>query len=171
MVRDRRVGAGRDDRLERRAVGAVIAHQRLEVAGDVPLGASGPQAPVVYQAVEGGVGGLAGQPQHRHLTGVLDLAQRLHHAPGPHQLGRGRRLAQRGAQRVVAVDGDHMALETEPAHAPGAGEPGQVRSAGPFDHQIQVGRLLRGLRAVAPVGGQHRRRSRRPEPAERRWTR
>ena len=44
VMRDRRVGAGRHDGLERRSVGAVLEHQRLQLAADLPLGAARPQA-------------------------------------------------------------------------------------------------------------------------------
>ena len=49
-----------------------------------------------------------------------------------------------------------MAFETEPADPVGGGPPGQVRPAGTLDAEFGVRGLLRGLGAVAPVGGQHR---------------
>ena len=56
-----------------------------------------------------------------------------------------------------AVDGHDVAFETQPADPAGGGAPGQMRPAGPLDDDLGVGGLLRGLGAVPPVGGQHRR--------------
>ena len=77
MVRDRGVGAGRHDGLERHPVGAVVQHQRLELAAHLALGAPGPQTAALDQVGQRGIGRLAGQPQQRDLAGILDLPQRL----------------------------------------------------------------------------------------------
>ena len=88
VVRDRRVGARRDDGLERHPVGAVVEHQRLELAADLLLGAARAAARrASTRSAQRRVGGLAGQPQQRDLAGVLDLAQRLDRARRPDQLG------------------------------------------------------------------------------------
>ncbi len=100
------------------------------------------------------VGRLAGQPQQGDFPGVLDLTQSFHSPGRPHQLdGVAGRLGERGE----CVDGDHVAFEAQPAHTVGGGAGGQVRSTCPLDDDLGVGRLLRGLGAISPVGGQHRR--------------
>ena len=152
MVRNRGVGARGHDGLERHPVGAVVQHQRLQLAAHLALGAAGPQATAVDQIGQRGVGRLAGQPQQRDLAGVLDLAQRLDRARRADQLG----VAGLLGERVEPFDGDDVTLEARAVAPRRRGASGQERSAGPFDHDLGVRGLLRRLRAVAPVGGQHR---------------
>jgi hypothetical protein len=133
----------------------VVQHQRLQFATHFAFGPAGPQPAAVHQVGQRGVGGLAGQPQQRHLAGVLDFAQRLHGLRGANQFG-GTGLRRRRGQRVEAVHGDHMALEAQPPRAGRRGAPAQVAPASPLDGHLDVGRLLSGLGAVAAVGGQHR---------------
>ena len=87
VMRDRRIRPAGHDRLERHAVGAVLEHQRLELAAHLELGAARPQSAAGDQVGQRGVGGLAGQPQQRHLAGVFDFTQRLHGLCGADQLG------------------------------------------------------------------------------------
>ena len=154
VVRDRRVGPGRHDGLERHAVGAVVEHQRLEFAAYLFLRPARAQPAALDEVRQRGVGRLARQPQQRDLARVLDLAQRLHRSRGPDQLsGVARGLAQGGEP----VDGHHVAFKPQPAHAVLGGAPGQMRPARPLDDDLRVRGLLRGLGAIATVGGQHRR--------------
>jgi len=61
------------------------------------------------------------------------------------------------AQCGEAVDGHDVAFKSESAHPILGGTPGQVRPARPLDDDLGVLGLLRGLGAIAPVGGEHRR--------------
>ena len=133
MVRNRRIRPGGHDGFERGSVGAVVEHQHLQVTGHGALGAAGPQPAALHQCGQRGVGGLAGQPEQRHLAGVLDLAQRLHGAGGPNQI-RGGVIGQRAGQRVQAVDGDDVAFESDPPGAAGQGQLHEMTAAGPLDH-------------------------------------
>ena len=91
----------------------MVEHQRLQIAADLPLGPARPQPAALDQVGQRGVGGLARQPQQGDLAGVLDLPQRLDGSGGPHQFGV---LTGGLRQRGEAVDGDHVALEAQPAH-------------------------------------------------------
>ncbi len=154
VVRDRRVGAGRHDGLERHPVGAVIEHQRLEFAAHLFLGPARPQSPALDQVGQRGVGRLARQPQQRDLARVLDLAQRLDRARGADQFGgvASRLRAARRTRRRSPRDSRSPAAARRPR-----GPRSQMRPARPLDDDLGVGGLLRGLGAVPPVGGQHRR--------------
>ena len=154
VMRYGRVRSSRDDRLERCAVGAVHQHQRFEVVADLLLGAARAQPARLHQVRQRGIGGLAGQPQHRQLAGILHFAQSFDGSGRPDQLATLPCLA---CERGEGVDGHHVALEAEPAHSGGGGAPDQMRIAGALDHHLGVGSLTRGLGAVAAVGGQHRR--------------
>ena len=59
----------------------------LQLSADLAFGPARPQPAASDQVGQRGVGGLAGQPQQRHLAGVLDFAQRFHGLRGPHQVG------------------------------------------------------------------------------------
>jgi len=156
VMRDSRIGAGGDDRLEGPPVGAVFEHQELQFAGHRPLSPPRTQSTAGDQRGQGRIGRLARQPQQRHLTGVLDLPKALDDAPGPGQRCL-RILAEPACERVEAVDGDHVALESDPRGAVDQGTPDQVRCARPLDHHLQIGGLAGGLGQVPGVGGQHRR--------------
>ena len=65
----------------------MVEHQRLQLAAHLEFGPAGPQPAAGDQVGERGVGGLAGQPQQRHLAGVFDFTQRLHGLCGADQLG------------------------------------------------------------------------------------
>ena len=153
MVRDRRIRSGRHDGLEGHAVGTVIEHQRLELAAHLFLCPARPQPAALDQILQRRVGGFTGQSQQRDLAGVLDLAQGLHGSGGPHQTGL---LTGRLGEHRVSVDGHDVTLEAQPGHPVGGRARDQVRSACPLDDDLGVGGLLCGLRAVPPVGGQHR---------------
>jgi hypothetical protein len=49
-----------------------------------------------------------------------------------------------------------MAFEPHPPCTVLGGATGQMRPAGPFDDDLRIRGLLRGLSAIATVGGQHR---------------
>ncbi len=134
----------------------MVEHQRLQFAAHLPFGVAGPQPAAGHQIGQRGVGGLAGQPQQRHFTGVLDLTQRFHRLRGTDQLG-DTVLPQLFGECVEAVHGDDMAFKAQSPHAGRCGPPGQITRAGPLDGHLQVRRLLGGLGAVPAVGGQHRR--------------
>ena len=152
MVRNRGVGACRNDGLERHSIRAVIQHQRLQLASDLALGPPRPKAATFDQVGQRGVGRFTGQPQQRDLTGVLDLPQRLDHARRADQFD----IAGFLRERVEAFDGHDVTLESEPSDTAGRGPARQKRPAGPLDHDFGVGNLLGRLGAVAPVSRQHR---------------
>ena len=154
VMRDRGVRSRRDDRLERHPVGAVVKHQRLEVARHLPFGASRAQPAPLDQVGQRRVGGLAREPQQRLLPVVLDLPQRLDRAGGPHQL----HVAGGSRQHVVLVDRDDVAFEAQPRRPAVSGQPGEVRPARPLDLEPDLRRLPCSLGAVAAVGGQRGRR-------------
>ena len=164
MVRDRRIRSGRHDGLEGHAVGTVIEHQRLEFAAHLFLCPARLQPTALDQILQRRVGGFTGQSQQRDLAGVLDFAQGLHGPGGPHQTGL---LAGRLGERRVSVDGHDVTLEAQPGHTVGGRARDEVRSAGPLDDDLGVGGLLCRLRAVPPVGGQHRCRVFRPNQQRR----
>ena len=87
VMRDRRIRPAGHDRLERDAVGAVVEHQGFQFAAHLAFGPAGPQPAAGHQIGQRGVGGLAGQPQQRHLAGVLDFPQRFDRLRGADQLG------------------------------------------------------------------------------------
>jgi hypothetical protein len=87
VVRDRRVRPGRHDGLERRGVGAVAEHQRVQVAADLAFGPAGAYATGDEQLGERPVGDRARLPQQRDLVIVLDRAHRLDGLPDADQLG------------------------------------------------------------------------------------
>ena len=119
VVRDRRVGAGGHDRLERRRLGAEREHPRVELAAHLPLGAAGPQRPLGGELGQRPVGDGAGPAQRLDLVVVLDrpLAPRRRAGPtlssGRGAAGVGQHLLQGGQ----AVDGEVVRLEAEPAGA------------------------------------------------------
>ncbi len=129
----------------------------------------GRRPPRATRSVQRRVGGLAGQPQHRDLTGVLDLTQRLHGARRarptprcrrpPSAVRRTRRRSPRGSRSPAAAP--RQRRRGRPGGAP------QARSM----TTSASGDCCRGLSAVTPVGGQHRRVVARREPAARRWNR
>ena len=65
----------------------MVEHQGFQLAAHLAFGPAGPQPAAGHQVGQRGVGGLAGQPQQRHLAGILDLAQRFHRLRGADQLG------------------------------------------------------------------------------------
>ena len=144
VVRDRRVRTGRHDGFERHAVGAMIEHQRLELAAYLFLCPARPKSAALDQVAQRRVGGFARQPQQRDLTGVLDFAQRLHGARSPYQLSP---ITGRLGEHGESVDGHHVTLEAQPLHPVGGGPPGQMRPARPLDDDLGVGGLLRRLGA------------------------
>jgi hypothetical protein len=161
VMRDRRVRPGRHDRLERHPVGTVVEHQCLQFPAHLALGPAGAQPAAFDQVAQRRVGRLAGQPQQCDLAGILDLAQRFDRARGADQLGRGPRCRLPGAsraqfarQRGEVVDRDDVALEAQPAHPVGGRAPHQGTSARPLNADLHVGRLLRRLGAISPVGRQ-----------------
>jgi hypothetical protein len=153
-MRDRRIGAGGHDRLERHRISTVVEHQRFQLTADLTFGPARSQAAALHQVGQGRVGGLTCQPQQRQLAGVFDLAQRLHGSRGTHQFDA--RAVQLFGHRVHTVDRHHVALEAEPAHSLVGAATCQMASACSFDDDFDPGRLLSGLRAIPAVGGQHR---------------
>ena len=87
VMRDRRIRPGGHDGLERNRIGAVVEHQRFQLAAHLAFGPAGPQPAPLHQIGQRGVGLFAGQTQQSELTVVFDFAQRLDRSGGPHQLG------------------------------------------------------------------------------------
>ena len=146
MVRDRAVGAGRDDEVEGQPVGPGVDEAPFELDGELAFGAAGVQ-PLEHGGEHLGRDG-AGQPELRELAGVLDDAQALDQA-GARDHG-ALALAGRGQQLVALVVGDVLALEAQPPrravqrHLDGAAA----------DHRRDVGGLDGGAALVAGVGDQ-----------------
>jgi len=133
----------------------VIEHSRLQVAGYGPFRATGLQSTLADQRGQCGVGGLAGQPQQGHLAGVLDLAQGLDRAGGPHQV-RTRIFGQHPGKGLESVDRDDVALESDATCPAGQCQLPEMPGARPFNGDMQVRGLSGRLGPVPGVGGQHR---------------
>jgi len=143
-VRQRAVRAARDDRRERRILGAALAHLALEIERHLPLGAAREAARAeVLVDVVGQVGRLADGAQ---LALLLHRAQVLHETAGGHQLDALRRQL---LEPLVLTHAHVLVLEP---HPPGQalGRIGQqvLLAAQP----LEVRHLLLGALHVAEVG-------------------
>ena len=137
-------------------VGAVVEHQRLELAADLLLGAARPQT---HRASTRSASAASAASQASRSSAISPASLTSRSAStvpgGPDQLGLRRPRSSSSASNPSTVT-TWLSNPSRP-HAVGGRAAGQMAAAGPFDDDLGVGRLLRGLRAIAPVGGQHRR--------------
>jgi hypothetical protein len=150
VVRDRAVGAGGDDRLERRTVTALVAHQVLELERDLPLAASG--ADPGQQRVEGAIADRTRLAQQGDLLLVLDRPQPLDQPAGERAAPRPRPPW----SASVLLDRHLVRLEADPRDAALRRPLGQRRTDALGDQPLDVRRLRRRLGDVAAVGREDR---------------
>lgn len=105
-VRPGGVGACGDDRLEGKALPALVVEELLNRPREVSLGSA--DEAFLDQTGVYAVGDLAGALDRAELFLVLDGAQLLHQSATRHRLDRA------GAQRFVADVGDEVGLEADP---------------------------------------------------------
>ena len=151
VVRDRGVGARGDDGVERRALGARLAHPLLEVAGHLPLGAPGLQAAGGDHPGERGV-------RRRRRPGAVRRPRprpspRAASRPGPGPDAARRASAPRVSSAWPSTVTWALSKPTAPC-SPSAPR-STARAQARVDEDAQVGRLVRGLLGVAAVGGEH----------------
>ena len=113
-MRNGAVRTGRDDRLERDAIGTVLVHAVLEIAGDLFLRAAehpagGPEI------IERPAGDLTCLADERELLFALHRPQRFDGLPQVHELGWFGRLA----DRLGHGQRDIVLLDAQPQHAVG----------------------------------------------------
>jgi len=127
-----------DDRAEARRFGSAPAHRRLELEGDLALGAT--HEPALEHLPERLVGELAGGRDPFDLPRLLDHAQPVEQAVRVDQLPA---LGEQLEQPFVALDGDLRGIEAEPPHL--AGEQPRERVA-------QLARDRRALEVRGDLG-------------------
>ena len=156
MVRDRRVGAGGHDGLERRRLGAERQHPGVELAADLAA-RSGPAAARPRRSARRAPGRRPRRPaQALDLALVLDRAQGLDRPADRRELrlgAAGGGVGEHRAQLRQAVDGDVVGLEAQPA---GAGGTAAGRARRPCRGRSAARRRApgSGLRGVPAVGGE-----------------
>ena len=121
VVRDRRVGAGGDDRLEGRRLRAERQHPGVELPADLQLGAARAQRALGGELGQRLVGDGAGAAQRLDLVVVLDRAQAPRPPAGPMTSSGTVPPAAASASTFSSarepVDGDVVGLVAEPAGA------------------------------------------------------
>ena len=153
-MRLRRVGTGRDDRVEAVAARTAASHLDLELEREVALGRAVGEAREHRR--ERVVGDRAGGVDAGDLARLLHPTQALDQALGGDEVVPGQRLPERPLLRPR----DRVRFEPDPgARVEGVGDGLALRrDRGPdLDGGLHAGgaELLGGLRAVAAVGREH----------------
>ena len=142
-------GAGRDDGLERDAVGAVLEHQRTPVPGPPPSrcgpGGGHPRSISSASAESAAAHAARSNPTSKSSLTIRSSSTR----PGTGSRSRVRREHRPGRELVHR---HHVALERQRGRAPPTHRFDEVRGAGAGDLGPQIGNLFPDLREVAAVG-------------------
>ena len=149
----RAIGTRGDDGVERKSVGAKLAHAPLELPCNGPLGESGMER--CAHGLHGLVGEVDGPLNRGDFAGLLDGAELARHRAGGDELGRRLNVAQLLVQHGVRLERHRAVFD---ANAPRPGRSDRVLepsiAAGDADNPV-VGGFYAGLLGIPEVGSEH----------------